>query len=202
MGLILSESAKLAEEVPPNGGVGLINCRRRDGATALWMAAQMGYESVIRVLLRAGADPNITRNVVRHSIHDFRLATVRTSLFSIQDGMSPLMKACQKGHEDVVRELLQWSPALGNCQVFLNNRPISINCKNLSTRLKSGESPLHTAVLSQNASIVRMLLKAGANPDLLSTRSSASPYALAKQQKLWHIVRLFDVSKMPRLPNA
>lgn len=40
-----------------------VNIQRLDGATPLWMASQMGFDHVVRLLLRAGANPDISRNV-------------------------------------------------------------------------------------------------------------------------------------------
>ncbi|XP_046633983.1 ankyrin repeat domain-containing protein 29-like isoform X3 [Daphnia pulicaria] len=139
-------SALLVEE--------MINRRRLDGATALWMAAQMGFDYVVRLLLRAGANPNIIRN----------------------DGVSPLLKASQKGHVDAVRELLQSNPSLGLSQ--------------------NGDSPLYAAVLRRDVPIVRILLRAGADAHLpTTTRSLLSPKALAEKLRFWEITQLFDTTE-------
>ncbi|XP_057372027.1 ankyrin repeat domain-containing protein 29-like isoform X2 [Daphnia carinata] len=137
-------SALMAEE--------MINIRRLDGATALYMSAQMGFDYVVRLLLSAGANPNIVRN----------------------DGVSPLLKACQKGHVDAVRELLQANPSLELCQ--------------------NGDSPLYAAVLRRDMPIIRILLKAGADAYLATSRSLLSPKTLAEKLHFWEIVDLLSAA--------
>ena len=84
--------------------------------------------------------------------------------------MSPLLKACQKDHVDAVRELLAANPSLGLCE--------------------NGDSPLYTAVLRRNLPIIRLLLKAGADPHLNAT--SGTPYSLAVQLQDWRSVQLMN----------
>lgn len=67
----------------------------RDGATPLWISAQMGHDTCVRLLLQHGAGVDLAR----------------------QDGATPLFKACHKGHEEVVKEILKYNPRLGNLQV-------------------------------------------------------------------------------------
>lgn len=62
--LILAAAAASARQGTVGGGVTeAANVRRTDGATPLWMAAQMGFDNVIRLLMKAGANPEISRNV-------------------------------------------------------------------------------------------------------------------------------------------
>jgi len=44
---------------------------------------------------------------------------MQLSLFTLQDGATPLFKACHKGHIEVVQELLKHRPSLGLLQVSL-----------------------------------------------------------------------------------
>eukprot|EP00090_Calanus_glacialis_P016207 TRINITY_DN25430_c0_g1_i1.p1 TRINITY_DN25430_c0_g1~~TRINITY_DN25430_c0_g1_i1.p1 ORF type:complete len:422 (-),score=115.12 TRINITY_DN25430_c0_g1_i1:289-1554(-) len=71
-----------------------VNQQRRDGATPLWIAAQMGHEDCVRLMLRGGADVDLAR----------------------ADGATPLFKACHKGHEEVVKEILRFKPRLDTLQ--------------------------------------------------------------------------------------
>jgi len=84
----------------------------------------MGHSQVVRVMLLRGADRDAARN----------------------DGTTALLKAANKGYNDVIEELLKFSPTLGI--------------------LKNGTSALHAAVLSGNIKTVALLLEAGADPAL------------------------------------
>ena len=50
----------------------------------------------MRLMLRGGADVDLAR----------------------ADGATPLFKACHKGHEEVVKEILRFKPRLDTLQVF------------------------------------------------------------------------------------
>lgn len=64
---------------------------RHDGATPLWIAAQMGHDHIVKILLQNG------------SLVD----SVRC------DGATPLFKAAHKGYSAVVQELLKFRANLG-----------------------------------------------------------------------------------------
>lgn len=64
--------------------------KRIDGATPLWIAAQMGHDHICKVLLQNGANVDAVRC----------------------DGATPLFKAAHKGHAAVVTELLKHRPNL------------------------------------------------------------------------------------------
>ena len=61
-----------------------LNTQRRDGASPLWIAAQMGHEDCVRLLLRAGAKVDLAR----------------------ADGATPLFKACHKVNCQLFMQLL------------------------------------------------------------------------------------------------
>ena len=65
--------------------------RRTDGATPLWIAAQMGHDHIVAQLLKSGARVDAARH----------------------DGATALFKAAHKGHSAVVGELLRYKPSLG-----------------------------------------------------------------------------------------
>ena len=72
-----------------------VDSRRRDGATALWMASQGGHTACVAALLASGAAVDLAR----------------------QDGATPTFKACQKGHEAVAELLLRAGPRLDLLEV-------------------------------------------------------------------------------------
>lgn len=116
----------------------------QDGTAPLWIASQMGHSEVVRVMLLRGAE----RDAARH------------------DGTTALLKAANKGYNDVIKELLKFSPTLGI--------------------LKNGTSALHAAVLSGNIKTVALLLEAGADP-ALRNKANELPAELTKNE---HILRL------------
>lgn len=62
-----------------------VDAKNHNGVTALFIAAQVGAASVVRLLMARGADPNLR---------------------STRDHVLPLYVACFEGHLDVVKELL------------------------------------------------------------------------------------------------
>lgn len=118
-------------------------------------------------------------------------------MFLYQDGVSPLLKASQKGHVDAVRELLQSNPSLGLSQVYLKNNSSSSHvCRSNEIVVQNGDSPLYAAVLRRDVPIVRILLRAGADAHLpTTTRSLLSPKALAEKLRFWEITQLFDTTE-------
>lgn len=92
-----------------------------------------------------------------------------------------------------MRELLQSNPSLGLCQVNLSlvsTNPSVALC--LSIVKQNGDSPLYAAVLRRDVNIIRMLLRAGADPHLPCSRSSISPSDLANKLNFWEIIQLFS----------
>ncbi|MGH0141013.1 UNVERIFIED_CONTAM: hypothetical protein FKN15_055720 [Acipenser sinensis] len=65
--------------------------------TALMVASYCGQCDCVRELIMQGADINLQR----------------------EDGSTPLFKAAYKGHNDVIEELLKFSPSLSLLKVML-----------------------------------------------------------------------------------
>ncbi|KFO27134.1 Ankyrin repeat domain-containing protein 29 [Fukomys damarensis] len=116
-----------------------------DGTAPLWIASQMGHSEVVRVMLLRGADRDSTRN----------------------DGTTALLKAANKGYNDVIEELLKFSPTLG--------------------LLKNGTTALHAAVLSGNIKTVALLLEAGADP-ALRNKANQLPAELTKNERMLRLL--------------
>ncbi|EHH58809.1 hypothetical protein EGM_08750, partial [Macaca fascicularis] len=129
---------------PAHGGRRLLF--PQDGTAPLWIASQMGHSEVVRVMLLRGAERDAARN----------------------DGTTALLKAANKGYNDVIEELLKFSPTLGI--------------------LKNGTSALHAAVLSGNIKTVALLLEAGADPSLRN-KANELPAELTKNERILRLLR-------------
>uniref|UniRef100_F7G2R3 Ankyrin repeat domain 29 n=1 Tax=Monodelphis domestica TaxID=13616 RepID=F7G2R3_MONDO len=136
-----------------------------DGATALFLAAQGGYLDVIRLLLSSGAKVNQPRQVI-HLASQVNISKLLRCW--VPDGTTALLKAANKGYNDVIEELLKFSPTLG--------------------LLKNGTSALHAAVLSGNIRAVALLLEAGADP-ALRNKANELPAELTKNERILRLLR-------------
>ena len=81
------------------------------------------------------------------------------------DGATPLFKACHKGHEEVVKEILRFKPRLDTLQVL----HLVFNFLSYLLLFQNGSTCLHAAALSGHASLILHLLDAGADPNTANT---------------------------------
>ncbi|KAJ7404493.1 ankyrin repeat domain-containing protein 29 isoform X2 [Willisornis vidua] len=75
----------------------------QDGTAPLWIASQMGHSEVVRVMLLRGAERDAARD----------------------DGTTALLKAAIKGYNNVIEELLKFSPTLGLLKINNWEKPHS-----------------------------------------------------------------------------
>ena len=103
----------------------------------------MGRQDCVRLLLQRGAKVDLAR----------------------RDGATPLFKACHKGHESVVKEIMKYNPRLDTLQVR-HNTPVSNT--ELTPFTQNGWTCLHAAALSGHSNLVVTLVEAGADPNLVN----------------------------------
>ncbi|XP_076450604.1 uncharacterized protein LOC143286754 [Babylonia areolata] len=100
-----------------------IDCKdKRTGNTALIWAAKKGYNKIVQLLLRHGADPTLRNYNARTAVEEATGATVTILLDSVskagESSHRLLLQAAWQGNLDVIRRLLS------------NNKVLDINCQN------------------------------------------------------------------------
>ncbi|XP_034018493.1 ankyrin repeat and SOCS box protein 2-like [Thalassophryne amazonica] len=143
-----------------------INSQASDGATPLYEAAKNGHEEIVELLLSQNADANKPGKTGLLPLH---IAAQRGSdtIVSIlipatgkarvrRTGISPLHLAAERNRDDVLQSLI----AAG----------FDVNAQLSEERSKMYEdrrtSALYFAVINNNVDATRMLLEAGADPNL------------------------------------
>ena len=133
------------------------NLQLKDGLTPLYVASQLGYTDIVRLLIQANANPNLR---------------------FLSDGSSALHIASRRGYSDVVRILLdaKANPNIqadnGSTPLFMASQCGYANIVGLLLAAKAnpdfffkGKVALHVASLIGHSNVVDSLLKANANPD-------------------------------------
>lgn len=141
--------------------------------TALFWAARSGYDDMVRLLLSAGADPNMGGDgdnsdppvcAAASNGHANVVALLAESGADMNksdiDGWTPLMLATDEGREDVVRVLLEKGA-------------------HVDKSLPTGETPLYTATENGDTGIVRALIDAGADVNKESPEFAPPPIYIA-----------------------
>jgi hypothetical protein len=164
------------------GGASL-NATDRAGHTALVIAAEMGHVDIVKLLLAAGADPNITDNLRPRELgmlvsEDVVLAGIDEVMETGKgQGITPLAFAARFGHAEVVRILLQAGAqvnekarkAMPLLLALTENGRAAIVALLLNAGAEvdaqdnGGMSPLMEASLSGDVESARILLAHGAN---------------------------------------
>jgi len=150
-----------------------INSTDKDGETPLSAAAQAGYLNAVKVLLDHGADANLADN----------------------RGRTPLDYAIEFEHPDVADLLRSRGGAKGkgtifdaakSCDVakvkaFLEENPKMLDLQD-NWGAAAGRTPLHYAIENGCADVVRFLLQAGANVNIVTAQEGHTPlhYAVFK----------------------
>ncbi|KAF3703296.1 Ankyrin repeat and SOCS box protein 2 [Channa argus] len=143
-----------------------MNSQAADGATALYEAAKNGHEDIVELLLSQNADankPGKTGLLPLHIAAQRGSNTIVSMLIPVtskarvrRTGISPLHLAAERNRDDVLESLIKAG--------------FDVNAQMSEERSKSYEdrrsTALYFAVINNNVDGVRMLLEAGANPNL------------------------------------
>ena len=143
------------------------------GITPLNWAATNGHTDVVKLLLRAGADPNIADlgretplSEASRKGHKYvvkLLLEARAEPHTTDDfGRTPLYWAARYGHTEVVKLLLD--------PVVKPNTPDA-----------SGRTPLYWAAIKGHTDVVKLLLKNGADPNIADDWTDTPLYAASRE---------------------
>ena len=168
-----------------------------NGVTALLIACEEGYIKIVEKLIESFAGVN-------KPAQDFPVYIFAASqkgyidIRNVSGGLSPLHKACQKNHIEVVRELLKSEKLDINYRDMGGRTALYFACfcgflgilKELICRGadvnipdKTMKTPLYIATLTQNKEAVLVLLKNNADKNALDTEFK-SPLDIASENSI------------------
>lgn len=185
----------------------LVNDREEDGSTPLHVAARLGQQELVQLLLAAKADPSATNlfgltplQMARVRAKDKIVEMLLAANVSERDRFNVLRdalhEAIAKGYYEKATQILETNPPsldLLHSKDNLANQPIHVACFTGNTNFVKyllekgasatatnleGNTPLHAAALMGRAELVELLLAAGAPVDPLSL-AEITPLQLA-----------------------
>jgi len=152
-----------------------VNIKSFFGGTPLHIASYYEYKDIVKLLIKAGANPNARNRYsggtpLHHASNYGHKYIVKLLIKAganpnIADnyGNTPLHDASCNGHKDIVKLLLK-----------VGANPNVIN--------EYGNTPLHLALIKVYKEIVKLLLKVGANPNV-SNNNGITPLCFASSNK-------------------
>ena len=193
-----------------------INGQSRWGETPLYQAIQRNHLSAAKMLLEAGADPNIPTDA---HITALSWAAAKGSEESIQlllqqaaidldipdkSGGTPLLRASDAGHTKCIRLLLdkganvkhadeQGRTALSLAALKGHKVVAKLLLKNdaeINARDKRGNTPLALAAEKNHDAVVRLLLESGADAEL-ADEDEETPFEKARDRHMDLMVEVF-----------
>lgn len=193
-----------------------INGQSRWGETALYQAIQRKHLSAAKMLLDAGADPNVPTYENKTAIS---WAAAEGSEESIElllkqpsieldtpdkSGQTPLMRSADAGHTKCTRMLLdkgakvkhvddEGRTALSLAAIKGHKVVAKLLLKNkadVNAQDKRGNTPLALAAEKNHDAVVRFLLESGADADL-ADEDEETPFEKARDRHMDQIVQVF-----------
>lgn len=164
--------------------------RDDDGITAVWVASFYGNEEILELLLSAGANPSISEK---------------------KSGVTPLLTASEKGYLEVVKSLVAAGAELstekdlkgrsavlvaaeqGNVDILKFFASIS-NLNAMNIQDEDSRSPIYAAACEGHREAVKVLLNAGADPNIPIKASQQTALFCAAKKNLTEIVRILTES--------
>ena len=193
-----------------------INGRSRWGETPLYQAIQRKRISAAKMLLDAGADPNVLTDENRYTLswaaaegseESIELLLKQPSIqLDIPDklGQTPLLRAADAGHTKCMRMLLDKGANVKHADeegrtalslaAFKGHKVAAKfllkNKAEINAQDKKGNTPLALAADKNHDAVVRFLLESGADADL-PDEDEETPFEKARDRHMDQIVEVF-----------
>jgi ankyrin repeat protein len=156
-----------------------VNAKRENGSTALLFACVLGKEELVQLLIERGADVNITNNNLDtplmvatdggfDRICEMLIRYGADTRLGRKNGATALHISAGKGDIRIVRLLLDKIPVN-----IVNN---------------DNETPLLVALARNQLEIVKMLLEAGASPEIVSNYGVTAYDLAIRDKNLWKLL--------------
>jgi len=197
-----------------------LNVQNKHGLTPVLCAADKNFTSLVRILVKFGANLRLTDNqgfsLLHKAVLSSNLDLVQFLLeecgflldinASSDEGFTPLHQAALHGHNKIIKALLAIGASV-SCVSRQKATPLHLACTKNHERAaelllekgafvdaqdRSQRTPLHYACLFGHAKIIRLLIKNNADIHLKDRRNESS-FALALKSGDTHLLSSFSV---------
>lgn len=188
-----------------------INTCNKDRTSPLFIACKNGHETTVDFLLKNGIDDysykeERARHVSTLIEHEHLQKSIADINLCRKTGASPLLIACQEGHDSIVELLLNKGADINLCTIT-DASPLFIACQNghnsivqlllnrgaeINKRRKDGYSPLFVACQNGLDKIVERLIKDGADIDATRDDGASPLFISCKHGRANIVERLLE----------